>query len=55
MCELSLIAGVSLSQIYRIRQGKRQISGNFVARVLSALPDFKFEDLFYIEKEAKNE
>lgn len=50
MSELAIIAGVSLCQIYRIRQGKREINGRFIANVLSAFPEYKFEDLFYVER-----
>lgn len=50
MSEVAIIAGVSLCQVYRIRQGKRGISGTFIANVLGALPEYKFEDLFFIER-----
>lgn len=50
MSELAIIGGVSLSQVYRIRQGKREINGKFIANILSAFPGYKFEDLFYIER-----
>jgi len=50
MSELAVIAGVSLCQIYRIRQGKREINGKFIANVLRNFPGYKFEDLFYVER-----
>lgn len=41
--------GVSLCQVYRVKNGVRRIHGEFIAGALTAFPEYKFEDLFYIE------
>ena len=40
--------GISVSQVSRVRSGKRLINGKFIAGVLRAFPQFKFEELFYL-------
>lgn len=50
MVQLATSTCLSLSQVYRIRQGKRKVSASFIAGVLAALPYHKFEDLFHIEE-----
>jgi len=48
MGQLAFIIGVSVSQIYRVKQGKKKVSASFIAGALHAFPEYKFEDLFYI-------
>lgn len=50
MAKLATILGISLSQVYRIRQGKRPIHDRVIANALTAFPECKFEDLFYVER-----
>jgi len=40
--------GISVSQIYRVRQGKRPISEKFITGTVKAFPGYKLDDLFYI-------
>ena len=40
--------GISVSQIYRVRNGKRNINQKFVVGALKAFPGYKFDDLFYL-------
>jgi hypothetical protein len=39
--------GISASQIYRVRQGKRPISQKFIIGTIKAFPEYKLDDLFY--------
>lgn len=48
MAQLAVMLDVSPSQVYRIKQGKRGINEKFIVGALSAFPDKKWEDLFYI-------
>jgi len=47
--------GISVSQVYRVRQGKRGISKAFIIGALQAFPGYKFEDLFYTAKPNRKE
>jgi len=47
--ELAQAIGLSVSQVYRVRQGRRPISVKFIIGALKAFPGYKFEDLFYID------
>jgi len=47
---LSELAGameISVSQIYRVREGKRNINQKFIVGAIKAFPKHKFDDLFY--------
>ena len=50
MGQLAISIHTSLSQVYRVRQGKRKVSASFIAGVLTTFPGHRFEDLFYIER-----
>jgi len=43
--------GISVSQIYRVREGKRSINQKFIVGTIKAFPKHKFEDLFYLAPE----
>ena len=48
---LSVLAqamGISVSQIYRVREGKRRINQKFIAGAIKAFPNFKLDDMFYL-------
>jgi len=49
LTELATAMGISVSQVYRVRQGKRGISATFIVGALQAFPKSKFDDLFYID------
>lgn len=51
MRKLARLVGLSLPEVYRIRQGKRRIGHQFIVGALTAFPGRKFEDLFYIERQ----
>lgn len=40
--------GISYSQIYRVRLGKRAINEKFIIGALKAFPGYRLEDLFYV-------
>jgi len=47
LSELAEAMGISISQVYRVREGKRNINQKFIVGAIKAFPDYKFEDLFY--------
>jgi len=47
--------GISVSQIYRVRQGKRQINQKFIVGAIKAFPDCKLDELFYLAPQLGNE
>ena len=51
LCELAWAMGISVSQIYRVRQGKRNINQKFIIGAMKAFPRHKFDDLFYFSSE----
>ena len=48
LSELAQAMGISVSQIYRVREGKRQINQKFIVGAIKAFPDYKLDDLFYL-------
>jgi hypothetical protein len=46
---LVVLTGISTSQIYRITSGKCKVGEEFIARILFANPDKKFEDYFFVQ------
>jgi hypothetical protein len=44
--------GISVSQIYRIRQGKRSINQKFIVGAMKAFPRYKLDELFYLAPES---
>ncbi len=51
LSELARAMGISVSQIYRVRQGKRGINQKFLIGAIKALPQYKLGDLFYFALE----
>jgi len=47
--------GVSVSQIYRVREGKRHINEKFIIGAIRAFPESKLEELFYLSPESTEE
>ncbi len=48
LSELAWAMGISVSQVYRVREGKRNINQKFIIGAVKAFPGYKFEDLFYL-------
>ncbi|MFC1985905.1 helix-turn-helix domain-containing protein [Chloroflexota bacterium] len=48
LSELAQAMGISVSQIYRVREGTRQINQKFIVGAIKAFPNYKLDDLFYL-------
>jgi len=48
LSELARAMGISVSEIYRVRQGKRPINEKFISGAIKAFPGRKLDDLFYV-------
>jgi hypothetical protein len=55
MLRLAQAMGVSLSQVYRVRQGKRRTNERFIIGAMRAFPGYKLDDLFYITQEGRTD
>ncbi len=51
LSELAQAMEISVSQIYRVKEGKRSINQKFIIGAIKAFPKHKFEDLFYLTPE----
>ena len=51
LSELAQALGISVSQIYRVREGKRHINQKFIVGAIKAFPSHKLDDLFYLAPE----
>ena len=45
---LAWTMGISVSQIYRVRNGKRSINRKFIVGAMRAFPGYNLDDLFYL-------
>ncbi len=48
LSEMAAVMGISVSQIYRVREGKRQINQKFIVGAMRAFPNHKLGELFYL-------
>ncbi len=48
LSDLAQAMGISVSQIYRVRTGKRQINQKFITGATSAFPEYRLDELFYL-------
>jgi hypothetical protein len=46
--------GISVSQVYRVRQGKRPISEKFITGTVRAFPEYRLDDLFHVVPSGKH-
>ena len=51
LSELAQAMGMSVSEIYRVRGGKRNINQKFIVGAIKAFPNYKLDDLFYLAPE----
>ena len=51
LTELASTMGLSASQVYRVREGKRRINQKFIVGAIKAFPGRKFDELFYLAPE----
>ncbi|MFC1961480.1 hypothetical protein ACFLWN_00305 [Chloroflexota bacterium] len=55
LCEMAGAMGVSVSQVYRVREGKRSINQTFIVGALRAFPERTIGDLFYLDRKGIGE
>jgi len=55
LSELAKTMGISVSQIYRVREGKRRINQKFIVGAIKAFPNHKLDELFYLSSEPEDE
>jgi transcriptional regulator with XRE-family HTH domain len=48
LSQLARAMGISVSQIYRVRKGKRGINQKFIVGAIKAFPDYRLGELFYL-------
>lgn len=51
MSELAQAMEISVSQVYRVQEGKRNINCRFIIGAIKAFPGCSFDDLFYFVPE----
>jgi hypothetical protein len=51
LSELAQVMGISVSQVYRVQEGKRNINCKFIIGAIKAFPGCSFDDLFYFVPE----
>jgi len=51
LSELAEAMDISVSQVYRVLEGKRNINRKFIVGAIKAFPGSKFDDLFYFTPE----
>ena len=49
LTELAKAMGLSVSQVYRVREGKRGINEKFIIGAKKAFPEYRLDELFYFE------
>ena len=51
LIELAQAMGISISQLYRVREGTRHINHKFIVGAKKAFPEYNLGDLFYLAPE----
>ena len=54
LSELARAMGLSVSQVYRVREGKRSINHKFIIGAKEAFPKYRLEELFYFESDGSS-
>ena len=49
LSELARAMDISVSQLYRVRKGKRRINEKFIIGVIRAFPNLKLDELIYLD------
>ena len=49
LSELAKVMGLSVSQVYRVREGKRGINEKFIVGAKIAFPEYRLDELFYFQ------
>ncbi|MBI2328378.1 MAG: helix-turn-helix transcriptional regulator [Chloroflexi bacterium] len=53
LTDMARAMGISVSQVYRVRQGKRTISEKFVTGTKRAFPEYRLDDLSHVVPSGK--
>ncbi len=48
LSEVAQAMGISVSQVYRVREGKRHINQKFIVGAIKAFPNYNLDELFYL-------
>jgi len=54
LSELARAMEISLSQLWRVREGKRRMHESFIIGAIKAFPEYKLEDLIYVDSGEKD-
>ena len=52
LSDLAQAMRISVSQVYRVRQGNRRINEKFIIGTMRAFPEYGLSNLFYLVPEA---
>ena len=52
LSDLAQAMRISVSQVYRVRQGNRRINEKFIIGTMRAFPEYRLSNLFYLVPEA---
>jgi hypothetical protein len=55
LSELARAMGLSVSQVYRVREGKRGINEKFIIGAKMAFPECRMDELFFFHTEVMTE
>jgi hypothetical protein len=55
LSDLARAMGLSVSQVYRVREGKRGINEKFIVGAKKAFPECHLDELFYFKQEPSSE
>ncbi len=53
LSDLARTMGISVSQVYRVKTGKRNINQKFITGAIRAFPQYRLDQLFYLALEAR--
>ena len=53
LSDLAAAMGLSVSQVYRVREGKRGINHKFIIGAKRAFPGYTLDELFFLEPDGK--
>ena len=55
LTELAYAMELSVSQVYRVREGKRSINQKFIVGAKRAFPYYRLDELFYLDFETSDD
>ena len=53
LAQLAQTMGISVSQVYRVKTGKRNINQKFITGAVKAFPQYRLDQLFYLSLDAR--